>query len=164
MKPRTVLGVDPGLDGAIAVINPDGRAEIFDIPTVGTNRREYNMQAILAEIVGPLRDRCQLEGHEFVACMEAVHAMPKNGSQASFSLGIASGMYRMLFAALGISLELVPPQRWKSALNLSAKLGKDASRETALGLFPSMADQLKRKKDHGRAEALLIAEWKRRQG
>ncbi|CAM8961681.1 unnamed protein product [Rhodiola kirilowii] len=36
---------------------------------------------------------------------------------------------------------------------------KDDSRKLASTLFPSLCEQLKRKKDHGRAEALLIAAY-----
>ena len=41
---------------------------------------------------------------------------------------------------------------------------KDASRYKAMQLFPQLADQLNLKKHEGRADALLIAEWRRRQG
>lgn len=163
MKPA-IVGIDPGLDGAIAVIYPDGAPDLYDIPTVGEKRREYHMQAIVSDIFDPVIVRSLQEGFSVIVCMEAVHAMPQNGSQASFSLGIASGMYRMLSTVMGLPLELVPPQRWKSAMNLSAKLGKDASRAKALELWPGLAKQLARKKDHGRAEALLIAEWRRLRG
>ncbi|KAL9268539.1 Holliday junction resolvase MOC1, chloroplastic-like protein, partial [Drosera capensis] len=36
---------------------------------------------------------------------------------------------------------------------------KDESRKLASALFPSLSPMLKRKKDHGRAEALLIAAY-----
>jgi len=44
--------------------------------------------------------------------------------------------------------------------NAKAKKNKNASREVAQALFPSVS--LKRVKDDGRAEALLIAEYGRR--
>lgn len=41
---------------------------------------------------------------------------------------------------------------------------KDAARVKAMQLFPQVADQLSRKKDHGRADALLICAWAQRIG
>ncbi|MDO8605136.1 MAG: hypothetical protein Q7R40_01240, partial [Phaeospirillum sp.] len=54
-----------------------------------------------------------------------------------------------------------PPGVWKRTLGL-LKADKAASRARAVELYPEVAGRLTRVKDHGRAEALLLAEWLRR--
>lgn len=55
---------------------------------------------------------------------------------------------------------LVRPRIWKEALGLSSD--KSASLELARSYFSDVAEMLARKKDDGRAEALLLCEYHRR--
>ena len=75
-----------------------------------------------------------------------------------FGFGRSAGVLDGVLAALGIQSIKVLPQRWKKATGLTGR-DKDASRTLALALYPEMAKQLRRKKDSGRADALLIASW-----
>jgi crossover junction endodeoxyribonuclease RuvC len=59
-------------------------------------------------------------------------------------------------SALGIQTHLVAPSRWKKHFRLSAD--KDEARGLALRLWPN-SEHFSRKKDHGRAEAALIARY-----
>ena len=70
------------------------------------------------------------------------------------------GVWLGIVAALSVPVEFVTPQCWKKYYNLGPD--KEASRAAALQLFPSQANELKLKKHHGRAEALLLAEFLRR--
>jgi len=58
----------------------------------------------------------------------------------------------------GFQVIPVEPRRWKRDMKLTGK-DKESSRQLALQLFPGMTDMMKRRKDHGRAEALLICTW-----
>jgi len=71
-------------------------------------------------------------------------------------------MWEGIIATLGLSLEMPSPQRWKKEMLADQGKEKDASRFKAMQLFPTVAGQLNRKKDDGRAEALLMAEYGRR--
>jgi hypothetical protein len=51
----------------------------------------------------------------------------------------------------------VRPSVWKPKVGVTSD--KQTSLALARALFPMAADQLKRQKDHNRAEALLIAEY-----
>lgn len=51
----------------------------------------------------------------------------------------------------------VLPRQWKRDMGLSSD--KEQSRFMAMELFPEMKPQLKRKKDHGRSEALILLKW-----
>lgn len=65
-----------------------------------------------------------------------------------------------MLVASGFSVVPVPSMTWKSDLELAGgRCTKDDSRRIASTLFPSLSPLLERKKDHGRAEALLIAAY-----
>lgn len=150
------IGIDPGLDGAIAVI--DGAALHFlDTPTVqvGTKREmDAHTAASLLEALCHDKD-C------FVA-IEKVHAMPGQGVTSMFSFGRGFGTWLGILAALSIPHTTVAPQTWKKIMLADGGKEKGASRVKAMQLFPQIADQLSRKKDHGRADALLMAAWAQR--
>ena len=92
--------------------------------------------------------------------IENVHAMPQNGSVGGFSQGMGLGLWLGILAVLRIPVTRVEPARWKKDLLIPAGADKSASIVRALQFFPTCKD-LVRKKDHGRADALLIAEWGR---
>jgi crossover junction endodeoxyribonuclease RuvC len=149
-----VLGIDPGLAGGIAVIDIiDGcctSAVVVDIPTAGTGRRcrvdAIGVQKFLLAH-GPQ--------HAFI---ERAQAMPKQGASSGFSYGRAVGAIEAVVAANAIPLTIVEPSIWKRFYRLAGG-DKEAARQRALQLVPSVHGDLARRKDHGRAEALLIAQY-----
>lgn len=145
-----ILGIDPGMSGAIAMIDTMDlcRAVVEDMPVADGNVSPSGLAHILAE-----KAPC----HAFV---EAVHSMPKQGVSSTFKFGSNYGIVLGVLGALGIPYTLVSPQKWKKAMGLTGD--KEASRAMALRLFPELAGDLKRKKDEGRAESLMIAEYGRR--
>ena len=74
------------------------------------------------------------------------------------TIGLGMGVWLGMLATLGLAHPRVRPGVWKQALGL----GKDkaAARLKARQLSPG-AD-LRRKQDHGRVEALLLAYWGQR--
>ncbi|KAH7542167.1 hypothetical protein FEM48_Zijuj02G0044500 [Ziziphus jujuba var. spinosa] len=85
---------------------------------------------------------------------------PKDGKQGWWSGGFGYGMWIGILVALGFSVVPVPSLVWKRKFELSGtRSSKDDSRRVASSLFPLLSSSLKRKKDHGRAEALLIAAY-----
>ena len=155
------LGIDPGLDGALAAIYEDGRVEIFDTPTVTVkvtkgNKREYD----LSTLTGWLR-AWNLGPHVLRAAIEKVHAMPGQGVTSMFSMGYGLG-WEWALAALCIPFQRVAPQTWQKVMLADEGKGKDAARLQAQRLFPGYATLFARKKDDGRADAVLIAEYGRR--
>jgi crossover junction endodeoxyribonuclease RuvC len=147
------IGIDPGLDGAIAVIC-DAGITLLDTPTVSTGkRREMDLYAIVRLLKGLT---CSQDA---LVSIEAVHSMPRQGVASTFAFGKGFGMWLGVLAALNIPHQAVAPQTWKKIMLRDAGKEKDASRVKAMQLFPQVADQLSRKKDHGRADALLLAAW-----
>lgn len=168
-----VLGIDPGLSGACALLHGDSMvAEVFDTPTLevvrnGKRRREYQIATLCQELIeriGVYWSDVRTDGTTGVssiyAYLESVNAFPGQGVTSMFSLGRGLGIWEGVLAALNIPYTKVLPQVWKrTMLGGKTKQAKESSRLRAQQLFPS-AD-LSRKRDHGRAEALLIAEWGR---
>lgn len=92
-----------------------------------------------------------------IAIIEQVGPMPKQGASSGFRFGMGVGILRGVVAAHLVPIEQVHSTRWKKFFRLGAD--KEASRALATRLYPSAAPLLSRKKDHGRAEALLLAHW-----
>lgn len=153
-----VLGIDPGLHGAIAIVR-DGTWEIVDMPILGIERNgkaknEVDIGALAAILGHP-------DWNEDVAAfVEQVGAMPKQGVSSVFAFGKGYGIILGILGALKVPATLVPPTRWKKALGVPP--GKDAARYRASQVLPDLAGHWKLKKHDGRAEAAMIAEYGRR--
>ncbi len=151
-----IVGIDPGLSGAVARID-DNAQWVNDTPTMSVVsarklKRRYSIPGMVELLAGDVA---------FVV-IESVHSMPGQGVASSFSFGYGLGLWVGIVAALRIPYEMVTPQRWKGVMMDGQGKEKDAARYRAQQLFPAIADQLARKKDDGRAEALLMAEYGRR--
>ncbi len=147
-----VLGIDPGLSGALALYNTsEGTVDIIDMPVLeivrnGKKKREVSAQALANQLVGR---------NVTAAFLERVNAMTGQGVTSVFSFGRSSGIVEGVLAAYDIPTTLVTPQAWQKVVGQRA--GKDGSRERAMQLFPAQADLFQRKKDDGRSDAVLIA-------
>jgi crossover junction endodeoxyribonuclease RuvC len=153
----TFVGIDPGLDGAVAVISGE-EIEIFDTPTYNDGKRRRIDAAGCSVILSGI---CY-KGLPFVS-IEKSQPMPKNGSIGCFSLGYSFGVWIGVLSSRGIPYELVTPQSWKKALMPGMPKEKDASRVACDRLWPGQRENWwSLKKHHGRADALLLAEFGRR--
>lgn len=152
------IGIDPGLTGAVAALDADGALiAVHDIPTMSsgkgrTVRNEINASELawILRGVGGLteQDACR-------AVLERVGAMPGQGVSSMFSMGDSFGAIRATLAVLGISTELVTPRKWKGDCGLNSD--KEVCRAKAIQLYPGAP--LARKKDHNRAESIMLARW-----
>jgi crossover junction endodeoxyribonuclease RuvC len=93
------------------------------------------------------------------AVIEEAQAMPGQGVRSMFTIGVGFGVWLGLLATLDIPYTRVRPSVWKPSMGLRGQ-DKEAARLRAQQLFPQ-AD-LRHKRDHGKAEALLLAEYGRR--
>lgn len=147
-----IIGIDPGLSGAIAFYDTVEQAvEIVDMPVLelvrnGKKKREVSAQSLANHLAGR---------KVYAAFMERVNAMTGQGVTSVFSFGRSTGIVEGVLAAYDIPTTLVTPQAWQKAVNQRA--GKDGSRERAMQLFPAQAELFQRKKDDGRSDAALIA-------
>jgi crossover junction endodeoxyribonuclease RuvC len=152
------VGIDPGLDGALAVIGPDG-VEVFVAPTIGGGRagRRRPDAAAMAQLLAGLRVE--------LAVVEAVGAMPKQGVTSTFTFGVGFGIWQGVLAALGVPYQLVAPQAWKKAVLAGTARDKAAAIAFARRRFPGvslLATPRSRVAHDGVADALCLAEFARR--
>ena len=141
------IGIDPGKSGGIAYIDSEqGFA--------GTE--PYSDKALI--------DLCNdARGSDVVCCLEKVGAMPGQGVVSMFSFGQSVGYIKGVLEAFRIPYQEIPPKRWKSEFGLNSD--KAASVEVCKRLFPSvslLASPRCKKPHDGMAEALLMAEYARR--
>ena len=162
-------GIDPGRKGAIAwMTGTRSRIEIRDTPIVDGDFDIDGMAAIIRQIKAEASDMtpCGLCPGEVVLTMEWVHAMPGDGRCSAFDFGRGFGIWCGILVTLGISPVHADPSVWKRAMLAGLPSGKASAVEHAERLFPAVSDQLRGERGglkDGRAEALLLAEYGRRQ-
>lgn len=157
-----ILGIDPGVTGAIAITVNGRLHDVRDIPVrqegSGTVKRRVD-SAGLASIIREWR--AQLGPDAELAIVERVAAMPAQGVSSVFSLGHTAGAVEGVLLAMGCPIEFVAPASWKRALGLGRD--KADSRAKASLTFPEHAGLWTRKCQHNRAESVLLAHygWRR---
>ncbi len=143
---RCIMGVDPGLTGAVAFYFPGADVvSVRDMPVAAGSVDGASLTAIIQQMAPE------------VAIVELVGAMPGQGVSSTFKFGCGFGIVQGVITARGVPMHLVAASRWKRALGLDAD--KEKARALALRLWPARAELFARKKDHGRAEAALLARY-----
>lgn len=150
------IGVDPGLNGAIAIVR-DGiqLIDLMDMPTVSNGRgtkvsRSVDGAAIasfLSEFIG------QHPMDYIGVVVEKTASMPGQGLASTYSMGHSRGIVEGVVQAKRLPLHLVAPAAWKRVMGLTSD--KELVRGEMLRQFPSAP--ITRKKDHDRAEAIALA-------
>ena len=161
------VGIDPGNSGALVILRATN-ALFFDTPTVKVKvgkkiKNQINPHAcaaLLREFIG---------SKDVLVTIEKVAPMPSfkgpggvaqaMGVTSAFSFGWGYGLWIGICAAMEIPYQLVHPASWKRKIMSDMAKGKDASRVKAMQLYPWAAKDLTRVKDHGRADALLLAHY-----
>lgn len=139
------IGIDPGVNGAIAFMENGYFLSVHDMPLIKEGSKNQVDPYALARII---RSRKVTSAN-----VEKVGAMPGQGVTSMFNFGRSYGVILGTLGAMNIYTNLVRPAEWKTKFDLIKK-EKDASRILAQELFPLAP--LSRKKDHGRADAMLI--------
>lgn len=141
-----IIGIDPGINGAMACLGADHTLDIFDVPKIG-KEPDY---VTWASVWGA---NLPFAKHVWI---EKVGAMPGQGVTSMFNFGERYGFVIGLVASANVPFSFVRPQAWKAAAGITNNAEKGASRLRAKQIFPG-ADWFDRAKDDGRAEAALIA-------
>ena len=157
MTKRT-LGIDVGLNGAIALVVDGELISVVDMPTVTLDRNgKAKRQVSVPELVDIIK---QFDPNE--AYVEKVFAMAGQGVTSVFSFGRSLGVVEGVLTTMKIKTTLMTPQTWQKGLGMTG--GKDGSRARAMELFPEQTALFKRVKDDGRSDAALIALWGSKNG
>lgn len=168
------VGIDPGLNGAIAFYQSPEKIWLFDMPIRvvkwkkpkvkkvmkgrGDNRKEvkeetYKCRVDVRKLAGWIRNSPHPVER---VTLEIVHSMPRDGVASAFAFGGAFYSALSAIELAGHDPVMVFPQAWKGPIDLVGK-SKDEARLLALEKYPTLADKLKFKKNVDRADALWIA-------
>lgn len=146
-----ILGIDPGISGAIAWVSDDGHLiRVADMPTIEVHGKKK---------VSPQQLVAMLEEHDDLirlVAVEDVGAMKGNGAVSMFNFGYGAGILAGVCAGLKLPVALYRPAVWKRAAGVPADKG--SARQMAQRFWPGCRD-FDRAKDDGRAEAALLARW-----
>ena len=151
-----IIGIDPGLSGGIAILDNSKVMELFDMPVMPDgkkNKRQLNSALLVKLIKDHIKN---LE--DTVMVVEQVNAMPGQGVTSMFNFGQTFGAIKGICAALGLPIFFVRPAKWKKHFEL-INSSKDASRTKAIEMYPSISQQLSKKKDVNKSDAILIARY-----
>ena len=151
-----IIGIDPGLSGAIAILDNAKVLNIFDIPVM-TEGKKNKRQLNSALLVSLLKENIK-NNEEVAVVVEQVNAMPGQGVTSMFNFGQTFGAIKGICAALGLPIFFVRPSKWKKHFDL-INSSKDASRTKAIEIYPSLAEKLSKKKDVNKSDAILIARF-----
>lgn len=140
-----VAGIDPGLTGAVAVLNDDKGSKLIDVCNMPVTNKEIDVVALI--------DVLQDWGVKHVY-LEKAQAMPKQGVVSMFTYGVGYGMLRGALSATKIPYTLIHPATWKKVMCKDMERGKSAGIARAKQLYPEL--RLKNS-EHGKADAILLA-------
>ena len=153
-----IIGIDPGISGAICFFENGKIIEIIDMPIMNDgkkNKKQVNGAQIYNEIYEQIKN---IPKHEINVVLEQVSAMPGQGVTSMFNFGQSFGVIKGICAAMRLPLHFVRPAKWKKYFNL-LNSEKQASRTKAIEIFPEISHKLSKKKDINKADAILSASF-----
>ena len=153
-----IIGIDPGISGAICFFEDGQVKEIIDMPVMADgkkNKRQVNGPQTYNEISSRIN---KFSKKDITVVIEQVSAMPGQGVTSMFNFGQSFGVLKGICSAMQLSMFFVRPAKWKKYFGL-IKTEKDASRTKVIEIFPYISSQLSRKKDSNKADAILIASF-----
>ena len=151
-----IVGIDPGIAGAICFFSSGNVIDVIDMPTMAEgkkNKKQVNGRQIYNEI---MLIKNKFMNEKMSVIVEQVSAMPGQGVTSMFNFGQSFGVIKGICSAMELPIFYVRPAKWKKYFNL-INSEKDASRTKAIQIFPYISPQLSRKKDANKADAILIA-------
>jgi len=153
-----IIGIDPGISGSLCFFEDGKIADIIEMPVMAEgkkNKRQVNGAQIYNEIFKRIKG---IEKKNIKVIIEQVSAMPGQGVTSMFNFGQSFGVLKGICSAMQLSVYFVRPIKWKKYFNL-INSEKDASRTKAIEVFPYISEQLSKKKDANKADAILISSF-----
>ena len=153
-----IVGIDPGIAGAICFFSSGNVIDVIDMPTMAEgkkNKKQVNGRQIYNEI---MLIKNKFKNEKMSVIVEQVSAMPGQGVTSMFNFGQSFGVIKGICSAMELPIFYVRPAKWKKHFNL-INSEKDASRTKVIDMFPRISNKLSRKKDNNKADAILIAQY-----
>jgi len=143
------MGVDPGVNGGLAVLRGDGT-----VAHLRAFQPSMTQHELIDTVRGGLIKLVAEQGRSVF--MEKVGSMPTDSRQGGNTFGRVDGLLRGGVLMAGFTPRDVYPQAWQAAMECMTGGNKNISKRRAIELFP------REKITHNVADALLIAEYGRR--
>jgi len=177
------VGIDPGLDGGLCILSMGGVDLMVPMPTVGTGattKRELDIPRLHGHLAPLVGKQCNVTiekaqafpGSEVVTqcekCKHSTKTRRPQGAVATFRYGAMYGLLIGIVHGLGLSWRVVKPRRWQNDMlaGLNRRDTKQAAYLAASSLYPRVdfrATARSVKPHSGMVDALLIAEWNRKE-
>jgi crossover junction endodeoxyribonuclease RuvC len=151
-----IIGIDPGVSGAICILTDGKITEIYEMPTM-IDGKKNKKQVNGAEVTNIINKELVNE-KDINVVIEHVSAMPGQGVTSMFNFGQSFGVLKGICAALKLPVHFIRPVKWKKHFNL-INTEKDASRTKVIEVFPYISSKISKKKDANKADAILIARF-----
>jgi crossover junction endodeoxyribonuclease RuvC len=163
------IGIDPGLSGAIAVID-GSNIDLIDTPIIKIEKGKTPKGNVKIKNKYNLWVMCEIlkKQKQFADCkvfIERAQAMPKQGVSSMFSIGYGFAAWEMACVALNMPYEIVGPKTWQKEFGIAGKHTKEESYIKCCQLYPEQSCKLKTVRGRiidGKSDALLICEFGRR--
>lgn len=146
MSSQAVMGIDPGVDGGLAVLNAAG----IPIYIQGLNSRMTQREVVA--IVEEASKYLIFFGGVF-CFIEKVGVMPTDGRKGANTFGRIDGLLRGASLAFKLEVKDVSPMIWQSRMQCMSGGQKNITKKRAQELFPAI------KMTHAIADSLLIARY-----
>ena len=153
-----IIGIDPGITGAICFFENGKIIEVIEMPNMTEgkkNKKQVNGSQVFNEISSRIKN---IKKENIKVIIEQVSAMPGQGVTSMFNFGQSFGILKGICSAMQLPMYFIRPAKWKKYFNL-INSEKDASRTRAIEIFPYYSSKLSRKKDSNKADAILIASF-----
>ena len=137
-----IFGIDPGISGAISILENKKVIEVFDMPTM-IDGKKNKKQVNGSQVTNIIKERLN-NNKEIIVVVEHVNAMPGQGVTSMFNFGQSFGVIKGVCSALSLPIYFVRPTKWKKYFNL-IKTNKDASRTKVIEAYPEISSKLSRK-------------------
>lgn len=163
------IGIDPGSPLTIGALVEGSPYNVYGdeqvaVQMVKTGRKTaswVNQAALITSILRALKTEAAIMGYTPMVLIERVTIRPNESLSAGVPFVGSMFLAEGICSGLRLPCKLVSPSVWKPAMKIQVTLQnpKEPSRLRALELWPDRADLFARKKDHNRAEALLLARY-----
>jgi hypothetical protein len=163
------IGIDPGSPLTIGALVEGSPYNVYSdeevaVQMVKAGRKTaswVNQAALITSILRGLKNEASIMGYTPMVLIERVTIRPNESLSAGIPFVGSMFLTEGICAGLRIPYRLVPPSVWKPAMKIQVTLQnpKEPARLRALELWPDRADLFTRKKDHNRAESLLLARY-----
>ena len=153
-----IIGIDPGISGSICFFEDGNIIDVVEMPTMAEGKKNKK-QVNGAQIFNEINKRISNKDKQNVRIViEQVSAMPGQGVTSMFNFGQTFGAIKGICAALELPIFFVRPSKWKKYFEL-INSSKDSSRTKAIEMYPKLSNQLAKKKDVNKSDAILIARF-----